>query len=196
MLFNLGLYYLPTLLFKKMIETLPLHGQLLKNSQFCHRLSSLMIIASSLSNWRKFESRQFSQLTTCPFCHHNLSTKQDYTKTLRVNNNTRIKSGKSVGSQHYIPLKRAHTRKKMTKVLLRRFHSFKQFKHLHTFPVLIFQNLTPILLNCKYRDCKLFLHCLIAPGILRIRTPDYKQGTLLILFGFHLPQKAVFNLLE
>lgn len=195
MLFNLGLYYLPTLLFKKIIETLPLHGQLLQSSQFCHKLSSLMIIASSLSNWWKFESRQFSELTRCPFCHHNPFHKAGLQENIKVNSNTRIKSGKRVVSQHYIPLKRAHTCKKMPKVLLRRFHSFKQFKHLHTFHVLIFLNLTPILLNCKYRDCKFFLHCLIAPGILRIRTTDYKQGTLLILFGFHLPQKAVFNLL-
>lgn len=149
-----------------------------------------MLIAFSFSNCRKFKSRQFSELTSSPSATITLSTKQDYMRTLRVNNNIRIRSGKRVVSQHYIPLKRAHTCKKMTKVctvLFRRFHSFKQFKHLHTFPLIIFLTLTPILLSCKYRDCKLFLHCLIAPGILRIRAPEYKQGTLLVLFGFHLP---------
>lgn len=98
----------------------------------------------------------FQSLPAAPSATITLSTKQDYTRTLRVNNNIRIKSGKRVASEHYIPLKRAHTCKKMTKVctvLLRTFHSFKQFKHLHTFPVLIFLNLIPILLHCKYRDC-------------------------------------------
>lgn len=150
-----------------------------------------MLTAFSLPNCRKFESRQFSELTSCHFCHHNPFHKaKGYTRTLRVNNNIRTKSGKRVVSQRYIPSKRAHTCKKMTKVctvLLKRFHSFKQFKHLHTFPLLIFLNLTPILLNCKYRDCKLFLHCLIAPGILRIGATEYEQGTLLILSGFYLP---------
>lgn len=149
-----------------------------------------MLTAFSLHSFRKFESRQFSELTSCHFCHHNPFHKAGLHQNSRNKQQCKKQKWQKSGiTALHTFFKRAHTCKKMTKVCtaLKRFHPFKQFKHLHTFPLLIFLNLTLILLNCKYRDCKLFLHCLIAPGILRIRAPEYEQGTLLILSGFHLP---------